>query len=71
MVVRETIAKIHQNLTNYPIAGVHLYKMKEEDIENVKGALEKQSFIELQKMEGLQKIELIQLFQRLKYFISL
>ncbi|HDR7591032.1 TPA: Ppx/GppA family phosphatase [Bacillus mycoides] len=48
------LAKIHQNLTNYPIPGVHLYKMK-EDIENVKGALEKQSFIELQKMEGLAK----------------
>ncbi|MEI2309846.1 exopolyphosphatase [Bacillus nitratireducens] len=49
------LAKIHQNLISYPIAGVHLYKMEEEDIENVKGELEKLSFIELQKMEGLAK----------------
>lgn len=28
------LVKIHQNLICYPIAGVHLYKMKEEDIKN-------------------------------------
>ncbi|MGN7892438.1 exopolyphosphatase [Bacillus sp. 22475] len=49
------LVKIHQNLICYPIAGLHLYKMKEEDIENVKDELEKLSFIELQKLEGLAK----------------
>lgn len=63
--------KIHQNLICYPIAGVHLYKMKEEDIKNVKEELEGLSFIELQKLEGLAKIERIQLFPQSKYFIRL
>ena len=49
------LVKIHQNLICYPIAGLHLYKMKEEDIESVKEELEKLSFIELQKLEGLAK----------------
>lgn len=49
------LVKIHQNLICYPIAGVHLYKMKEEDIKNVKEELEALSFIELQKLEGLAK----------------
>ena len=49
------LVKIHQNLICYPIAGLHLYKMKEEDIESVKDELEKLSYIELQKLEGLAK----------------
>lgn len=49
------MVKIHQNLICYPIAGLHLYKMKEEDIKHVKEELKELSFIELQKMEGLAK----------------
>lgn len=49
------MVKIHQNLICYPIAGLHLYKMKEEDIKNVKDELKQLSFIELQKLEGLAK----------------
>ena len=49
------MVKIHQNFISYPIAGLHLYKMKEADIKGIKEELEKLSFTELQKLDGLAK----------------
>nr|WP_277818516.1 Ppx/GppA family phosphatase [Bacillus sp. TL12] len=49
------MVKIHQNIISYPIAGLHLYKMKEADIRDVKEELESLSFVELQKLDGLAK----------------
>lgn len=49
------MVKIHQNAISYPIAGLHLYKMKEADIRDVREELESLSFTELQKLDGLAK----------------
>ncbi|KEK25928.1 Ppx/GppA family phosphatase [Bacillus gaemokensis] len=49
------MVKIHQNVISYPIAGLHLYKMKEADIKEVKEELANLSFAELQKLDGLAK----------------
>ncbi|MFJ8530716.1 exopolyphosphatase [Bacillus sp. NPDC094106] len=49
------MVKIHQNLISYPIAGLHLYKMKEADIKEVKAELINLSFTDLQKLDGLAK----------------
>lgn len=49
------MVKIHQNLIFYPIAGLHLYKMKEADIKDVQEELRALPFTELQKLDGLAK----------------
>ncbi|EMA6341354.1 exopolyphosphatase [Bacillus cytotoxicus] len=49
------LVKIHQNLISYPLAGLHLYKMKEKDIKDVQEELMKLSFADLQKLDGLAK----------------
>ncbi|KFN01170.1 Ppx/GppA family phosphatase [Bacillus clarus] len=49
------MVEIHQNLISYPIAGLHLYKMKEANIKDVKDELKSLSFMELQKLDGLAK----------------
>lgn len=49
------LAKIHQNLVDYPISGVHLYEMKRTDIGGVKQHIAALSFAELQKLDGLAK----------------
>lgn len=49
------MVNIHQNLISYPISGLHLYKMGDKDIEDVKNHVLKLSFLELQKLDGLAK----------------
>lgn len=49
------MVNIHQNLISYPISGLHLYKMVDKDIEDVKRHVLKLPFVELQKLDGLAK----------------
>ncbi|WP_414045887.1 exopolyphosphatase [Macrococcus equi] len=49
------IARIHQSLTEYPIAGVHGYAMKEKDLELVFENLTKASQDELEDLDGLSR----------------
>ncbi|MBO9130364.1 Ppx/GppA family phosphatase [Bacillus sp. 165] len=65
------MVKVHQNLVSYPIYGLHLYEMNENDIPYVKQQITSLPFVELQKLEGLAKdradtiIPAIQVFQTL------
>lgn len=49
------IARIHQSITEYPIAGVHGYAMKEEDLELVFNNLTKASQDDLEDLDGLSR----------------
>lgn len=49
------IARIHQSLTEYPIAGVHGYAMKEADLSLVFNELTKLSADDLEDLDGLSR----------------
>lgn len=49
------IARIHQSITEYPIAGVHGYAMKEEDLDLVFEKLTKASKDDLEDLDGLSR----------------
>ncbi|WP_414048632.1 exopolyphosphatase [Macrococcus animalis] len=49
------IARIHQSITGYPIAGVHGYAMKEEDLELVFKNLTNASQDDLEDLDGLSR----------------
>ncbi|MFC0270702.1 exopolyphosphatase [Metabacillus herbersteinensis] len=65
------MVQIDQSLKAYPLAGVHQYKMKLEDIEEVKRHLIELTFSDLQKVEGLSRdradiiIPAVEVFQSL------
>lgn len=50
-----SIVKIHQNMIQYPITGLHQYRMNIADIQDVKETLYALTYTELQKVEGLSK----------------
>ncbi|RXK17322.1 exopolyphosphatase [Macrococcus sp. DPC7161] len=49
------IARIHQSLTEYPIAGVHGYRMKSSDLEQVFEELVKSDGDDLEDLDGLSR----------------
>ncbi|SDC07913.1 exopolyphosphatase / guanosine-5'-triphosphate,3'-diphosphate pyrophosphatase [Terribacillus halophilus] len=49
------VVQIHQEEVGYPLAGLHQYKMKKQDIEEMEAALAPLDFAELQKVDGLSK----------------
>lgn len=49
------IAQVHQNLSNYPLAGIHQYKMEIQDLTNISTIMENMDIEQLEKLEGLSK----------------
>ncbi|MFZ3589468.1 exopolyphosphatase [Bacillus sp. DJP31] len=49
------VVQIDQSMKNYPLAGLHQYELKREDLGLVKQFLIPLSFTELQRVEGLSK----------------
>ncbi|MFP7171597.1 exopolyphosphatase [Terribacillus sp. 7520-G] len=49
------VVQIHQEKVGYPLAGLHQYKMKKQDIEDMEAELAPLDFAELQKVDGLSK----------------
>ncbi|PAF23568.1 exopolyphosphatase [Terribacillus saccharophilus] len=49
------VVQIHQEKVGYPLAGLHQYKMKKQDIEDMESELAPLRFSELQKVDGLSK----------------
>nr|WP_309101742.1 Ppx/GppA family phosphatase [Fredinandcohnia onubensis] len=50
-----SIVKVHQNMIQYPITGLHQYKMNIADVKDIKEKLYALTYTELQKVEGLSK----------------
>jgi len=65
------LVQLHQSFIQYPLAGVHQYRMSPRDIAQVKTIIAPYSYSELQKLEGLSKdradtiIPAIEVFQGL------
>ncbi|WP_110111762.1 Ppx/GppA family phosphatase [Bacillus sp. CGMCC 1.16541] len=49
------MVQLHQNLIDYPLAGVHQYEMSHDDICQVKEHLDLLPYQEIQKLDGLSK----------------
>lgn len=49
------MVQIHQEMISYPLAGVHQYKMNDQEVKNVNDYLHSLTFSELQRVEGLSK----------------
>ncbi|WP_349774459.1 Ppx/GppA family phosphatase [Mesobacillus maritimus] len=49
------MVQIHQEFIDYPVAGVHQYKMKTQEIHHLNQTLQKMTYTEIQRLEGLSK----------------
>lgn len=49
------VVRIHQESINYPLSGLHQYKMNRKDVEGVRTILAPLTIQELQKVDGLSK----------------
>ncbi|WP_436837056.1 exopolyphosphatase [Planococcus shixiaomingii] len=49
------MAQIHQELIEYPLAGIHQYLMKRKDVQTINDMLLSMNFDEVQRVEGLSK----------------
>jgi len=65
------IAQVHQNLSNYPLAGIHQYEMKIEDLTNITTMMENMDVEQLEKLEGLSKDRADIIIPALEVFVLL
>lgn len=49
------LAQIHQEHVEYPLSGVHQYRMSKDDVEEINDLLKSLEFSDLQRLEGLSK----------------
>ncbi len=63
------VVQIHQEKVGYPLAGLHQYKMKKQDIEDMEAELAPLSFSERRRWMVSQRIEQISSCQQFKYSV--